>query len=408
MKLIGESPQLASGSLQLGVALALPLAIFAPLGLAPLLLVSAFGIFVGDGWPSRVHRRFAIATAVLVLLTLWGALSALWSIEPGRSVSMAGRLALTFIAGGMLLDKALRLDRRGRRRLAVAAAAGTAIGVAILLSEALTGQALLRFGRALLDAREPSAVMLNRASTVLALMVWPSAYALYRMGGAVPAILLLAAAFGALALLENTTSLLACLCGFAAVLAGIALPRPVRRIVIAGSVVGILAAPLIVSVLAGMGSLHLQIKPSAVHRLMIWQFTVDRIDERPLLGWGLESTRDLPGGDKEVSFATRDGMWTRQSLPLHTHNAALQLRVELGVLGSVLLALLVAGAGLAIGRVENRIAHGTRLALLVTLLVVSMASYGAWQFWWLAAVAVSIAALVGVGLPDSEETDTSD
>lgn len=408
MRLLGDSPQLASGSLQLAVALALPLAIVAPLGLAPLLLAAALGILVGDGWPRRVHRHFAIATAVLVLLTLWGALSALWSIDPGRSVSMAARLALTFAAGGILLDKALRLDRRGRRRLAVVAAIGAGAGVLILISEAMTGQAILRLGRALLDAREPTPVMLNRASTVLALMVWPAAYALYRLGGAVPAIVMLAAAFGALALLENTTSFLACLCGLAAVLAGIAMPRPVRRVVIAGSVVGILAAPLVVSVLAGMETLHLQIKPSAVHRLMIWQFTVDRIDERPLLGWGLESARDLPGGDKDVTFATRDGEWTRQALPLHTHNAALQLRVELGILGSVLLALLVAGAGLAIGRVENRVAHGTRLGLLVTLLTVSMGSYGVWQFWWLAAVAISIAALVGVGLPDSEETDTSD
>ncbi len=408
MRLIGVSPQLASGSLQLAVAIALPLAIVAPLGLAPLLLAAALGILVGDGWPRRVHRHFAIATAVLSLLVLWGAASALWSIDPERSLSMSARLALTFAAGGVLLDKALRLDRRGRRRLGAAAAIGTAVGIAVLLSEAMTDQAILRLGRALIEAREPTPVMLNRASTVLALMIWPAAYALYRIGGAVPAVTMLAAAFGALALLENTTSFLACIGGFAALLAGIAMPHPVRRVVIAGSVVGILAAPLVVSVLAGTESLHLQIKPSAVHRLMIWQFTVDRIDERPLLGWGLESARDLPGGDREVSFATRDGLWTRQALPLHTHNAALQLRVELGILGPVLLSLLVAGAGLAIGRVENRVAYGTRLALLATLFTVSMGSYGVWQFWWLAAVALSIAALVGVGLPDSEETDTSD
>ncbi len=44
----------------------------------------------------------------------------------------------------------------------------------------------------------------------------------------------------------------------------------------------------------------------------------------------------------------------------------------------------------------------------MSALAVSMASYGVWQFWWLAAVAVSLAALIGVGLPDPEETDTSD
>ena len=72
------------------------------------------------------------------------------------------------------------------------------------------------------------------------------------------------------------------------------------------------------------------------------------------------------------------------------------------------MALMIVGIGLAVSRVENRIAHSSRLAFLVSALAVSMASYGVWQFWWLAALAVSLAALVGVGLPDSEETDTSD
>ena len=408
MSLIGNAPGFAAGSLNLAVALALPLAIAAPLGLAPLMLAAALGIVIGDGWPTRVHRRFAIATAILTLLVIFGAASWLWSIDPDRSLSMAGRLLLTFLAGGVLVDKALRLDRRGRRRLAAWAAIGTAIGVALLLSEALTGQALLRLGRALIDSREPTPVMLNRAATVLALMIWPAAYALYRFGGAVLGIAFLVLAFAALTLLENTTAFLAAFVGFAAGIAAIAMPVTVRRVAIGGSIVGVLAAPLVVSTLAGMESLHLQIKPSAVHRLMIWQFTVDRIDERPWLGWGLETARELPGGDRDVTFKTREGEWTRQALPLHTHNAALQLRVELGILGPVLLALLIGGVGLALGRVESRIAHSTRLAFLVSALAVAMASYGVWQFWWLAALAVSLAALVGVGLPDPEETDTSD
>lgn len=408
MSLLGNAPGLAAGALNFAVALALPLAIGTPLGLAPLLLVAALFIVIGDGWPTRVHRYFAIATAILTLVVILGAASALWSIDPDRSLSMAGRLLLTFLAGGILVDKALRLDRRGRRRLAAAAAIGTAIGVGLLLSEALTGQALLRFVRGLLGSREPTPVMMNRAATVLALMMWPAAYALYRFGGAVLGIAFLVSAFAALTLLENTTAFLAAFLGFAAGVAAMAMPTTVRRVVIAGSVVGVLAAPLVVSALAGMESLHLQIKPSAVHRLMIWQFTVDRIDERPLHGWGLETARDLPGGDRDVTFKTREGEWTRQALPLHTHNAALQLRVELGILGPVLLALLIGGIGLALGRIESRVAHAIRLGFLVSALAVSMASYGVWQFWWLAALAVSLAALVGVGLPDPEETDTSD
>jgi O-antigen ligase len=408
MRFFGNSPSFAFAALTLAVSLALPLAIAAPLGLAPLLVVSAVGILIGDGWPSRLYRHFAVLTAALAFLVLWGGLSALWSIDPVRSATMAARLAVTFGAGGILVDKALRLDRRDRRRLAAAAAIGTGIGVALLMAEVASDQALLRLGRALLEAREPTPVMLNRAATVVALMVWPAAYALHRLGRAAPALALIVAALAVLMLLENTTAFLACLVGLAFGLAAMAMPRMVRRVAIAGAVAGILAAPLGVSILAQQEELHLKIKPSAVHRLMIWQFTVDRIDERPWLGWGLEASRELPGGDREVTFRTRAGELTREALPLHTHNAALQVRVELGILGAVLFAALVAAAGVAIGRIGNRTAHAARLAMLVTTLTVSMASYGVWQFWWLAAIAIALAALVGVGLPDSEETDTSD
>jgi O-antigen ligase len=404
----GVSPGLATGALGVAVASALPLAIAAPLGLAPLLLVAAALILLGDGWPRLVHRRFAAVSAILGLVVVWGAASALWSIDPGRSASMAARLLLTFAAGGVLFDKALRLEVRERRSLAWAAAAGTAIAVVVLLVEVGTGQALLRLGRALIGAREPTPVMMNRAATVLALMIWPAAYGLRRVAGPVPAVGLLVAALAVLLLLENTTALIAGGAGLIVAVLAMAMPAAMRRLAVAGAVAGILAAPLAVSTLAAMEDLHLAIKPSAVHRLMIWQFTVDRIDERPWLGWGLESARELPGGGKDVTFRTREGEWTRQALPLHTHNAALQLRAELGLLGPVLLALLVGAVGFTLGRVGDRGAHAARLALLATTLTVSMASYGVWQFWWLAAVALALAAMVGVGLPGPEETDTSD
>jgi O-antigen ligase len=408
VRLLGHSPALASVALTAAVALALPLALAAPLGLAPLLVVAAVAVLIGDGWPRQVDRTFPLSAMTFALLVSWGALSAIWSIDPARSASMAARLALTFVAGAILLDKALRLHRAGRRRMALAAVIGTGIGLLLLLAEIATDQAVLRAGRALLGSREPTPVMMNRAATVAALMVWPAAYAIHRWRGFWPALAFVFVALIALWFLENTTAFLAGLVGLGVCALALAAPQPVRRLMIAGSVAGILAAPLAVSLLAEREDLHLQIKPSAVHRLMIWQFTVDRIDERPWLGWGLESARELPGGDKEITFTTRDGTWTRQSLPLHTHNAALQLRVELGILGAVLFAILVAAIGFALGRIVDRPGHAVRLALLATTLTVSMASYGIWQFWWLAAIALALVAMVGVGLPDLKETDTSE
>src|SRR5207302_8324015 len=75
-------------------------------------------------------------------------------------------------------------------------------------------------------------------------------------------------------------------------------------------------------------------KVSAGHRLLIWSFTGEHIAERPLLGWGLDSSRAIPGGNSEI----RPGQnW----LSLHPHDAALQVWLELGMPGAVLVALLL-------------------------------------------------------------------
>src|SRR6202043_2906705 len=106
------------------------------------------------------------------------------------------------------------------------------------------------------------------------------------------------------------------------------------------SLVLVITAPMSVARLErlpGLVQTADQIKLSAGHRLLIWSFVGSRIAERPLVGWGLDSSRAIPGGKDPI----RPG---EDWLPLHPHNAALQLLLELGAPGAVLFALLVAHA----------------------------------------------------------------
>ena len=65
------------------------------------------------------------------------------------------------------------------------------------------------------------------------------------------------------------------------------------------SVLGIIFAPLTLPKLAHIPALFDAVddfKESAGHRLLIWSFTGNRIAEHPVLGWGLDSSRAIPGG----------------------------------------------------------------------------------------------------------------
>jgi exopolysaccharide production protein ExoQ len=148
------------------------------------------------------------------------------------------------------------------------------------------------------------------------------------------------------------------------------------------SVVLIVVAPLVFPALAGFAAMRqeaLAAKFSALHRLEIWSFVGSHIAEKPLFGWGLDSSRAIPGGSAEIE----DGIpVVHQWLPLHPHNAALQMWLELGAPGAVLFAIFVAWLWRALGRVRWPPLYAAAAGgSLVTVLVVALGSYGVWQEW---------------------------
>jgi O-antigen ligase len=126
------------------------------------------------------------------------------------------------------------------------------------------------------------------------------------------------------------------------------------------------------------------VKQSAEHRLLIWSFVGDRIAERPLEGWGLDAARAIPGGGEPI----RQGQtW----LPLHPHNAPLQLWLELGVPGAVLGALVVAQLWLALAAAcWPRPFAAAAAGSLAAALVASLGTYGIWQEWWLGTLSLCL------------------
>jgi O-antigen ligase len=117
------------------------------------------------------------------------------------------------------------------------------------------------------------------------------------------------------------------------------LPRASATLIAAG-LIGLIAIfpalPIDMDAVARIHEAVPQLANSAVHRFAIWHFAIDRIAERPLLGWGLDASRALPGGSDLIEdprlpeLARMGGLW----MPLHPHNPALQWRLELGLPGA--------------------------------------------------------------------------
>jgi len=109
---------------------------------------------------------------------------------------------------------------------------------------------------------------------------------------------------------------------------------------------------------------------------------VQKIDEKPILGWGLDSSRAIPGGrDLSDAYGER--------LSLHPHNAALQLRLELGLPGLLLALALLLWIVWVPGRDPKR--GPMVLGVTTAATTIALMSYGIWQSWWIAALCLAAA-----------------
>ena len=130
-------------------------------------------------------------------------------------------------------------------------------------------------------------------------------------------------------------------------------------------------------------------KESAAHRLFIYQFSSRKIFEKPFLGWGMDSSRSIPGGANMAEIhdcGHKEGRPTThkigEQIPLHPHSAALQVWLELGAVGVVILVGLL---GALILRWQRGLASGPGRPLIAGLLtaifLVYSISFGLWQSW---------------------------
>ena len=367
--------------LDLCAFLLMPILALVPHGVAPL---AAFGGLCAAGLvaASGSLRFPALLTpaAILLLLLVWGALSAIWAIEPGRSLLLDLRLAGVFLAGLALGAAAERLAAPWRTALCLLA--GAALGLALAGYDLASAGGLTR----LISVRGFRPARLDQIAIGLAILTLPMSALLFarRPTAGVTALIV---AVGAVFLLDDVSAKAALIAAAPVAAVAFRRPRGVARFAAVISVLFVLTAPLTLPKLAGIpGSVAKadSFKISAGHRLLVWWFVGERVTERPLLGWGLDSSRAIPGGNVEARLGQN---W----LPLHPHDAALQVWLELGMPGAVLFAALVALFWVRIDRLgAPRLYAAAAAGALTAAAAPEFAAYGVWQEWWIGTLALAL------------------
>lgn len=351
----------------------------------------------------------AAAWRPLILVTpflLWCFISSLWAVDPAISVLRCVSMAGLMLAGSLVVAGAKHLHPSQGIMMERAAIGGALCALTLIVGGLLLQSAFghWAFG---IEIAPHERILGKNGCTVLAVLTPILATMLWRQGKRTLAWLLAGAVAVFAYLMESHASIVALALGGLTLLAMLRRPRPTLAALQVAVAATVLLQPLAVAAMPSWEnfSRHVGYLPnSAYHRYYIWKFVVQKIGERPLAGWGLDSSREMPDGGsvvmKETPVPWRPMAvgFTSENLPLHPHNVFLQWWLELGGIGAGLALMtvlwLLRQAGRLSGPPDIRAAA---VGAIISGLVVSEFSYGAWQSWilsfhWLA-IALFIALL---------------
>ena len=378
------------------IAVIAPLQLWVPAVAASIAI--GFRRLAGGGSWAITHPALV---AILVCIVSWGTVSAFWAVDWSRSLEKVGTLVLISAALALLVDVATQLNDAQRasfrRSLIFGAVAG--ITLTLLLITVITAHTLWVQGQQM-ELNKLSA--LNRTASAIAILAWPATISIAKIYGRSAATTFLALSSFAVFCLAPLTPLLAFLVGLAAFAVAwtwLHLAKVLFAILFTLSILVIPfldeIAPLATDFLVTNFRDHF----SEVHRFVIWQFASEHILERPIIGWGLNAARVFPGGgDELLLLTTPEGMQiTGPALPLHTHNALIQIWLELGFIGVILFTVLL---GVAIHGIrympEDPARSAAAMATITTGFVIAQLGFGFWQGWWLAIQGIAVVTTVAI------------
>ncbi|WP_425405430.1 O-antigen ligase family protein [Hwanghaeella sp.] len=393
---------------------ALPVASFVASQQAPIVLILLAVLLVAAAFLQRdgksgIGRKLAPDPVLLFWLAITGiclgyiAASCFWSINPDDSLQRLKRLGLLLLTAFLALYAAQRLAPPPRGFLVGIVLSVFAL-LALIAAEAFFG---LLSKAVWGDAPDLDKFqVLNRPATYLVLLAWPAALAAHRTDHRMLSRLLILATPAILVASSNSAALAAAVAGLVAF--AVATLNRKAAAALFGTVIfsTVLAMPFVATnqqvMKNGLSSAVEAGAFSAAHRLAIWNFAANKIQEKPLLGWGMDTARVLPGAERPLSETQSFSPYLQEltgvfptlkdspALPLHPHNVSLQIHLELGIVGALLFCIVLTAVVFFFASGSRRETAPYTLAWLAAWFVIVFLSIGIWQTWWWALSAICL------------------
>lgn len=354
-------------------------------------------------------RGLGPVIAAFSVFLLWGTLSATWSLDPSQSLTRAGKLGALFVAALIVLRWAGQVGLPRPVRVLSIAITAHCCAVGYLVFEWIMDYPLGSQFLAAAITQEATWLVYKAGASFLLLMAVPLTAACLLRAPRLAAIPFALAAILFFLPAVSFSAKLACAAALPVGLLAFALGHRFVQAAIGLVALFVAFSPWLLASenFARFPGLWVNAPHSALHRFAIWDFVIDRAADRPRLGWGLDASRFIEGGraviqtDVLPEALTSLFQWkvvkevgTAAFLPLHPHNASLQIHLELGHTGAILAAVLLFTMLQHATRLAHRLDSALILATFSALFVYGQLSTSAWHSWWIAGQVLMMALLL--------------
>lgn len=327
---------------------------------------------------------------LLLALAAWAGVSSFWSTWHGPTAPKV----LLVLGTGLLLVATAGANRAAANLTLAGAAAALVVLAALLGIEATFDMPLNRAAEPDLPwgelNRNPS-----RGLVVLLAMVWPVVAWLMAMrrgvGLALAASVLVVSTVLSLQFDQQVTAIGFGLGGLAFAI-GYAAPRLTISLGSIGLAAWMIIAPFATPVLVASPQLVEAVPLSWAHRIAIWRYTCERIMEQPWIGHGIDA------GRATTEMISIRGLESR-GIPVHPHSASLQVWHDLGLVGALLAAALLAYGGLRLSQAfaQDRFTGAATAAVIVMCGLMANVGWSLWQEWWISTLLLMAALIAALG-----------
>jgi hypothetical protein len=332
--------------------------------------------------PNRITVIFS-----LVLLS-WAAISLQWSLIPARALyDLVVILLLGWIGVQSTASMAVMEPKDAGRLIRIVTAAFL-VALLFFAADSFFDVVVQRAVRNAPWSKFLPLALVTRSCFCTVLILWPVAVYVWQRGLKFSAVLLWFT-LGILTLFTDTaagrlafvaSSLVFALANFSPKLLRITF----SAIILAGFMIAVPAAKIAQDTI---GDAAHRMSGSFGQRTEIWTFAAKRIMEKPILGWGFDSSRAIPNFGEISVYQGNDP--TKSIIPMHPHDWLLQIWLELGAVGCVLTAAFWIWLIWQTEKFDRRV-QPAALAVIAVVFTIGAFSIGIWQVWWWAVVLFAI------------------